>query len=170
VKLLTRVVGPIATNLYVLGDEPSGEAIAIDTATHAAVATWPLAPGEEPTGLAFDPQGRRLFAACGNGRLVMLDAVTGKVLASAPIGAGADGAGFDPGTGLAFTSNGDGTLTVARPKGRDELTVVQILSTPRRSRTMALDPKTHRLYIAAAEFAPPATGPDYSMPSPPSFS
>ena len=90
----------------------------------------------------------------------MVDAATGKVLASAPIGAGADGAAFDPGTGLAFASNGDGTLTVARPEGKDGLSVVQTLTTPKRSRTMTLDPKTHRLYVAAAEFAPPATGPD----------
>jgi DNA-binding beta-propeller fold protein YncE len=140
--------------------EDASQIVAIDTATHAAVATWPLAPGEEPTGLAFDPEGRRLFAACGNGRLVMVDAATGKVLASAPIGAGADGAAFDPGTRLAFASNGDGTLTVARPEGKEKLSVVQTLSTPKRSRTMTLDPKTHRLYVAAAEFAPPVTGPD----------
>jgi len=140
--------------------EDTSQIVAIDTATHAAVATWPLAPGEEPTGLAFDPEGRRLFAACSNQRLVMVDVATGKALASAPIGAGADGAAFDPGTGLAFASNGDGTLTVARPQGRDELNVVQTLSTPKRSRTMTIDPTTHRLYVAAAEFGAPATGPD----------
>ena len=140
--------------------EDTSQIVAIDTATHAAVATWPLAPGEEPTGLAFDPEGRRLFAACGNQRLVMADAIDGAVLASVPIGAGADGAAFDPGTGLAFTSNGDGTLTVARPEGKDKLAVVQTLTTPKRSRTMTIDPKTHRLYVAAAEFAPPVTGPD----------
>jgi len=140
--------------------EDTSQIVAIDTATHVAVATWPLAPGEEPTGLAFDSQGRRLFAACSNQRLVMADAIDGRVLASVPIGAGADGAAFDPGTGLAFTSNGDGTLTVARPEGKDKLTVVQTLTTPKRSRTMTLDPRTHRLYVAAAEFAPPVTGPD----------
>jgi YVTN family beta-propeller protein len=140
--------------------EDTSQIVAIDTATRAVVATFSLAPGEEPTGLALDPESRRLFAACGNGRLVMVDAATGKVLASAPIGAGADGAAFDPGTGLAFASSSDGTLTVARPEGRDGLAVVQTLSTPRRSRTMTLDPKTHRLYVAAAEFAPPTAGPD----------
>ena len=92
--------------------------------------------------------------------MLMVDAATGKVLASVPIGAGVDANAFDPGTGLAFASSGDGTLTVARPEGKDKLTVVQTLSTPKRSRTMTLDPKTHRLYVAAAEFAPPTTGPD----------
>ena len=140
--------------------EDTSQLVAIDTATHSVAAAWPLAPGEEPTGLAYDPKTRRLFAACGNGRLVMADATTGRVLASAPIGAGADGAAFDPGTGLAFASNGDGTLTVARPEGSDKLTVVQTLSTPKRSRTMTLDPTTHRLYVAAAEFEAPSTGPD----------
>jgi DNA-binding beta-propeller fold protein YncE len=147
--------------------EDTSQIVAIDTATRSVAAAWPLAPCEEPTGLALDPGARRLFAACGNERLVMTDAVTGKVLASAPIGAGADGAAFDPGTGLAFASNGDGTLTVARPVGSDTLAVVQTLSTPKRSRTMTLDLTTHRLYVAAAEFGPPATGPDGKPQRPP---
>ena len=133
--------------------EDTSQLVAIDTASHQVTATWPLAPGEEPTGLAFDPRTRHLFVACGNGKLAMIDAATGRVLASVPIGAGADGAAFDPGTGLAFASSSDGTLTVARPQG-DTLSVVQTLSTPKRSRTMTLDPKTHRLYVSAAEFAP----------------
>ena len=82
------------------------------------------------------------------------------MLASVADRRGVDGAAFDPGTGLAFASSGDGTLTVARPEGKDKLAVVQTLSTPKRSRTMTLDPKTHRLYVAAAEFGAPTTGPD----------
>jgi YVTN family beta-propeller protein len=140
--------------------EDTSVVVAIDTTKRVAVATWPLAPGEEPTGLAFDPASRRLFAACGNERLVMLDAVSGKVLASTPIGKGADGAAFDPGNGFAFASNSDGTLTVARPEGPDKLTVVQSLKTPARSRTMTLDPTTHRLYVPAAEFLAASPGPD----------
>jgi len=155
-----------AARVYV-NVEDTSQIVAIDTAAHAAVATWPLAPGEEPTGLAFDPEGRRLFAACGNQRLVMTDASDGRVLASVPIGAGADGAAFDPGTGLAFASNGDGTLTVARPEGTDKLSVVQTLTTPKRSRTMTIDPTTHRLYVAAAEFGPLTTGPDGKPQRPP---
>ena len=140
--------------------EDTSQLVAIDPATHTVVATWPIAPGEEASGLALDPEGHRLFVGCGNERMLMLDATSGKVLASVPIGPGVDANAFDPGTGLAFASSSDGTLTVARPEGRDKLTVVQTLATPRRSRTMTLDPKTHRLYVAAADFAPAATGPD----------
>jgi hypothetical protein len=140
--------------------EDTSQLVAIDSATHAVVATWPIAPGEEASGLAFDPEGRRLFLGCRNARMLMIDATNGKVLASVPIGPGVDANAFDPGTGLAFASSSDGTLTVARPEGRDGLKVVQTLATPKRSRTMTLDPKTHRLYVAAAEFAPPTTGAD----------
>jgi DNA-binding beta-propeller fold protein YncE len=140
---------------------------AIDPATHAVVATWPIAPGEEASGLALDPATHRLFVGCSNDMMLMLDAATGKVLASVPIGAGVDANAFDPDTGLAFASSSDGTLTVARPEGRDKLSLVQILSTPKRSRTMTIDPKTHRLYVSSAEFGPPATGPDGRPMRPP---
>ena len=145
-----------AGRLYVNVEDASLVA-AIDLAARRVVARWPLAPGEEPTGLAFDPAARRLFAACGNARLVQLDADSGRVLGAAPIGSGADGAAFDPGTGLAFASNGDGTLTVARPEGA-ALKVVQTLATPPRSRTMTVDPRTHRLYVGAADFGPAPAG------------
>jgi DNA-binding beta-propeller fold protein YncE len=140
--------------------EDTSQLVAIDTATHAVVATWPIAPGEEASGLAFDPDGRRLFVGCSNNLMLMVDATSGKVLASVPIGPGVDANAFDPDTRLAFASSSDGTLTVARPEGRDKLTVVQALATPKRSRTMTLDPTTHRLYVAAAEFGAPTTGPD----------
>jgi DNA-binding beta-propeller fold protein YncE len=140
--------------------EDTSQLVAIDSATHAVVATWPIAPGEEASGLALDPAGHRLFVGCSNDLMLMVDATTGKVLARVPIGPGVDANAFDPGTGLAFASSSDGTLTVARPEGKDGLAVVQTLTTPKRSRTMTLDPKTHRLYVAAAEFVPPVTGPD----------
>jgi DNA-binding beta-propeller fold protein YncE len=140
--------------------EDTNQLVAIDPATHAVVATWPIAPGEEASGLALDPATHRLFVGCSNNLMLMVDATTGKVVTSVPIGPGVDANAFDPGTGLAFASSGDGTLTVARPEGKDKLTVVQTLSTAKRSRTMTLDRKTHRLYVAAAEFAPPVTGPD----------
>ncbi len=140
--------------------EDTSQLVAIDPATHAVSATWPIAPGEEASGLALDPATHRLFVGCSNNLMLMVDTTSGKVLASSPIGPGVDANAFDPGTGLAFASSGDGTLTVARPEGKDKLTVVQTVTTPKRSRTMTLDPKTHRLYVAAAEFAPPVTGPD----------
>jgi DNA-binding beta-propeller fold protein YncE len=140
--------------------EDTSQLVAIDPATHAVVATWPIAPGEEASGLALDPEGHRLFVGCRNQRMLMVDATNGKVLASVPIGPGVDANAFDPGSGLAFASSSDGTLTVARPEGRDGFKVVQTLATPKRSRTMTFDPKTHRLYVAAAEFEPPVMGPD----------
>ena len=146
--------------------EDTNTLVAIDPAKHTVVATWPIAPGEEASGLALDPVHHRLFIGCSNERMLMMDATNGKVLASVPIGAGVDANAFDPETGLAFASSSDGTLTVARPDGVDKLTVVQTLKTPLRSRTMTLDPKTHRLYVAAAEFLPPVAGPDGKMQRP----
>jgi DNA-binding beta-propeller fold protein YncE len=142
--------------------EDTSQLVAIDPATHTVAATWSIAPGEEASGLALDPASHRLFVGCDNELMLMIDAGSGKVLAQVPIGPGVDANAFDPGVGLAFASSSDGTLTVARPEGKDGLSVVQILSTPKRSRTMTLDPKTHRLYVSAAEFeeaAPSAGGP-----------
>jgi DNA-binding beta-propeller fold protein YncE len=140
--------------------EDTSQLVAIDPARHAVSATWPIAPGEEATGLALDPAGRRLFVGCSNRMLLAVDATSGKVLSSVPIGAGVDASAFDPGTGLVFASSSDGTLTVARADAAGKLSVVQTLATPPRSRTMTLDPTTHRLYVAAAELAGPTTGPD----------
>jgi DNA-binding beta-propeller fold protein YncE len=138
----------------------TSEVVAIDPSKHAVVATWPIAPGEDASGLALDPASHRLFIVCGNKRMLTMDGGTGKVLGSVPIGPGVDASAFDPGTGLAFASSSDGTLTVARADAAGQLSVVQTLATPPRSRTMTLDPATHRLFVAAAEFAAPVTGPD----------
>ncbi len=133
--------------------EDKGEVAAIDTQTHRVVAHWPLAPGEEPSGLAFDAAHHRLFAGCGNKLLVMLDRTSGKVLGTAPIGAGVDACAFDEATGNVFASCGDGTITIAKVEG-EKLVVVQTLQTERGARTMALDPVTHRIYTATAKVEP----------------
>ncbi len=138
--------------------EDTSQLVAIDTAKRAVVDAWPIAPGEQASGLAIDPARHRLFVGCRNKLMLMVDAASGKVLASVPIGAGVDANAFDPGSGLAFASSSDGTLTVARPEGVDGFKLVQTLETPLRSRTMTLDPTTHRLYVATAEFAPPGAG------------
>jgi DNA-binding beta-propeller fold protein YncE len=141
--------------------EDTNEIVAIDTATHAVVAKWPIAPGEEASGLAIDLANHRLFTVAGNKLLVALDSTTGKVLSTLPIGTGVDAAAYDPATGYIFASSSDSTLTVAKADAAGKLSVVQTLSTPARSRTMTLDPKTHRIYISAAEFTtppPPAAG------------
>ncbi|MEP6603887.1 MAG: YncE family protein [Spartobacteria bacterium] len=145
--------------------EDKNEVAVIDAKTHAVKAEWPLAPGEEPTGLAFDAVHHRLFAACHNKMLVMLDSDSGKVISTLPIGAGVDGCAFDEKTQLVLASCGDGTMTIAKEETPEKLSVVQTLTTERGARTMALDPTTHRIYTCTAETAPetPSTTP---TPSP----
>ena len=136
--------------------EDKSEVVAIDTKTHQVVNTWPIAPGEGPSGLAIDEAHHRLFLGCGNKLMVMMDGGSGKIVGSVPIGDGVDANAFDPGTQYAFASCRDGTVTIAHEDAPDKLTVVQTLATERGSRTMALDPKTHKIYLAAAKFETPA--------------
>lgn len=135
--------------------EDKSEIVAIDTTKHEVVARWPVAPGEEPSGIAFDETHHRLFAGCHNKMMTMLDTQTGKVVGTVPIGAGVDGCAFDDATQLAFASCGDGTTTIAKEETPQKLTVVQTLKTEPRARTMALDPSTHRIYLPSAQFLPP---------------
>ena len=102
--------------------------------------------------MAYDAQNKRLFLGCGNKLMVMMDSETGKVLSSVPIGQGVDATKFDSGTMLAFCSCGDGTVTIAHEDSPDKLRVVQTLKTKPRARTMALDTKTHKIYLASARF------------------
>jgi DNA-binding beta-propeller fold protein YncE len=141
--------------------------VAIDTSAHTVAATWPIAPGEEASGLAIDLAAHRLFIGCSNKLMVMMDSASGKVLGSVPIGPGVDANAFDAGIGLAFASSSDGTLTVARVDAQGALQVLQTLDTPRRARTMTIDPTTHRLYVPAAEFGTPVAGPDGKPGRPP---
>ncbi len=148
--------------------EDKSEVVAIDTAKHEVAARWPLAPGEEPTGIALDAAHHRLFAACNNKMLVMLNTETGKVIATAPIGSGTDGCAFDDKTQLAFVSCGEGVTTIAKEETPDKLVVMQTLKTAPRARTMALDPQTHRIYLPTAEFQPappPAPGASPARPT-----
>lgn len=127
----------------------------IDSKKLAVLSTWPLAPCEEPSGMAVDRAHHRLFVGCGNRMMAAVDMRTGKVVATVPIGEGVDANGFDSGTGLAFASSGDGTLTAARLDGADKFTDIQTISTEPRARTMALDEKTHRIFLPTARFGPP---------------
>ncbi len=129
--------------------------VAIDSNALIVKNTWPLAPCEEPSGMAIDIAHRRLFSGCHNKMMAVLDADSGKVIATPPIGQGVDANAFDPATGLAFSSNGDGTLTVVHEDSPDKFTVVENVSTQPRARTMALDTKTHNVYLVTAEFGPP---------------
>jgi YVTN family beta-propeller protein len=139
--------------------EDKNEVAVIDTKLHQVVANWPIAPGEEASGMAMDLKNHRLFLGCGGSKtMMMMDSASGKVITSVPIGQGVDANAFDPETQLAFASCGDGTVTIAHEDTPDKLTVVQTLETQRGSRTMALDPKTHKIYLAAAKFEAPAEG------------
>ena len=138
--------------------EDKNEVVAIDTKTHQVVNHWPIAPGEGASGMAIDVAHHRLFLGCSNKLMVMMDSETGKVVASVPIGQGVDANAFDPGTQFAFSSCGDGTVTIAHEDAPDKFAVVQTLVTERGSRTMTLDPKTHRIYLAAAKYEAPTEG------------
>jgi len=133
--------------------EDKSEIVAIDARAMKVEQAWPLAPGIGPTGLAIDAAGHRLFAGCGNGKLIVLDDMTGKLVADLPIGAHVDATRFDPGEGYAFSSNGDGTLTVAAAAS-GQFKVLDTVTTKLGARTMALDPKTHAVYLCTADFGP----------------
>lgn len=138
--------------------ENKNEVAVIDTRTHKVDARWPIAPGEEASGMAIDIAHHRLFLGCRNRKMIMMDSTDGKVVADVPIGRGVDANQFDPATQLAFASCGDGTVTIAHEDSPDKLTVLQTLKTERGARTMALDPTTHRIYLATAKFEPPKPG------------
>jgi YVTN family beta-propeller protein len=131
--------------------EDKSEVAVIDAKTHEVVSKWPIAPGEGASGMAIDAAHHRLFLGCGNKLMVMMDSSTGKVAGTVPIGDGVDANAFDPGTQLAFASCGDGTTTIAHEDSPDKLTVVQTLKTERGARTMTVDPKTHKIYLAVGQ-------------------
>ena len=138
----------------------SSEVAEFDALSLKVVNRWPLAPGQRPNGLAIDAKNRRLFSGCnGNSKMVVMDADKGTVIATVDIGRGSDGCGFDPAKGLAYSANGgDGTVTVIGEPEPGRFKVVATIPTQASARTMALDPKTHRLYLSAASAAPPAAG------------
>jgi DNA-binding beta-propeller fold protein YncE len=139
--------------------EDTSELAHIDAAKLTVMHRWPLAPCKEPSGLAMDLKNRRLFAGCDNEMMAVVDADSGKVIATPAIGAGVDANTFDPETNLAFSSNGQaGTLTVMHEDTPDKYTVVENVPTKKSARTMGLDLKTHNIFLPAADFDPPAEG------------
>jgi len=147
--------------------DSKNEVAVIDSRKLEIKAHWPLAPGKGPSGLDMDTKTRRLFSVCGdNQKMIVLNADNGKVVADLPIGQGTDAAAFDPGTNLAFSSNGrDGTLTVVHEDSPDKFSVVENAKTQPSARTMALDLKTHHIYLAIAEYGP-APAPTAEQPRP----
>ena len=137
--------------------EDTNEIVEIDAAKATVTKKYSLSPCQEPSGLAFDAKSRRLFSVCSNRLMAISDPDAGKVVATPAIGAGSDGAAFDAGTGYAFSSNGDGTLTVVQQTaGKWE--VLENIATERGARTIAVDDKSHRVFLPTAKTAPAAAG------------
>jgi YVTN family beta-propeller protein len=128
--------------------------VKLDAKSHTVAATWPVAPCEEPSGLAIDREHRRLFAVCHNQMMAVVDTESGKVVATPAIGDGPDAARFSSADQYAFSSNGAGTLTVVHEDSPDHYSVAQNLETKRGARTMAMDPDGSHLYLVTAEFGP----------------
>ena len=147
--------------------EDKSEVIEFDAKTLAVRLRHKLAPGEEPTGLAYDPKTNRLFSACHNEKLVVTDSKTGKQVAVLPIGQGVDGAVFDPSTNNVVTSNGSGTFTVIHQDSPTKYTVVANVPTAKGARTITIDPKTHHLFTCTADYGPtPAATTENPRPRP----
>jgi DNA-binding beta-propeller fold protein YncE len=136
----------------------TAEIVEIDAAKATVVRRWSTAPCKQPVSMAIDTAHHRLFSGCRSGVMAVSDYQAGKIVTTLPIGKGVDGAGFDPGSGDAFASNADGTLTVIHQDSPDSYRVVQTLETPARSRNMGLDPTNHRIYVPSAKFGEAPAG------------
>jgi DNA-binding beta-propeller fold protein YncE len=134
----------------------------IDTLTLKVEATWPIAECESPHGLSIDPAAKRLFSTCINSKLLVVDATSGRIVTTFPIGQGSDASAFDARRQRIFSSNGSGSLTVIRADGRDRYTLLGENVTQPLARTMAVDPQSGRIYLLAGdriEVDPKATNP-----------
>ena len=138
--------------------EDKSELTHIDARKATVLNTWSLAPCQEPSGLAMDRKNRRLFSGCDNKVMAITDADSGKVITTLPIGEGVDATGFDEATGLAFSSNGEGNLTVIHEDSPQKFSVLQSADTQKYARTMALNTRNHEVYLVTADIkmAPPA--------------
>jgi YVTN family beta-propeller protein len=150
--------------------EDTAQIADIDSMKWTVLHKWNLNGCEEPSGLAIDADKQRLFTVCGNNVMLVVKATDGSVLARVPIGSGTDGAAFDPATDSAFASNGEGTITVVREGKNGKYEVTESVTTARGARTIAVDPKTHRLFTATAEFGPPVEGQRRPSVKPDTFS
>ena len=150
--------------------EDMGEIASVDSKTWKQDHRWKLTGCEEPSGMGIDQKQHRLFSVCGNKKMVVVDAANGQILATLDTGAGTDGGGFDPGLGYAFASNGrDATLTVVKEEN-GKYVVAGNVPTQLGARTMAVDPKSHRVFLPTAELGPPAEGQRWPSVKPGTFS
>lgn len=145
--------------------EDKSAVLELDARKLAVQERWPLAPCEEPSSMAMDRRTRRLFIGCRNRLMAVVNADSGRVVGTFPIGERVDAAAFDPATRLIFNSNGDGTLTVIHEDSADKYSVLDNVKTQNGAKTMALDPKTHRLFLSTADYGPPpAPSPEQPRP------
>ena len=174
----TTVVDPVAGKLVTnipLGGKPEygatagdgkiyinltdkAEVVEVDAKTLTVTRRWPTTGCRNPVAMAIDTEHHRLFSGCRSGVMAVSDYRAGKVVATPPIGAGVDGAGYDPASGNAFASAVDGTLTVIHQDTPDSYRVVQTLETMKGSRNMGLDPSMHAIFLSGAKFEPQAPG------------
>jgi DNA-binding beta-propeller fold protein YncE len=136
----------------------TSEVVEIDAKAATVARRWSTAPCKQPVAMAIDTVHHRLFSGCRSGVMAVSDYQAGKVVATAPIGAGVDGVAFDPALATAFASNADGTLTVIRQDAPDQYRVVQTMETPQGSRNMGLDPTNHRIFVVSGKFGPAPAG------------
>ncbi len=139
----------------------------INPVTLKVISEWSINPGEEPSGLAIDINNQRLFIVCENKLMVVMDAISGKIIKTLPIGSHTDGAAFDIELKRAYSSNGDGTLTIVQEKSKDEFEVIENVITQKGARTIAINSKTHHIYLPTAEYgAMPETTKENTHPRP----
>ncbi len=141
-----------------INNEDASEIEVVDINTMKLINSWPIAPGESPSGLSVDRKTKRLFAGCDNKLLIVIDATNGKIIDKLPIGDGCDGTAFDPSTNTVYSSNGEGTLTVIKETSKDNFEVIANVPTKRGARTIAVDVKTNTVYLPTADFGTPAAG------------
>ena len=152
-----------------VNNEDTSELHHLDAQSLKELHKWPLAPCKSPSGLSMDIKNRRLYAVCDDKVSVVVNADTGKVVATPEIGQGPDASAFDPGTNDFFASCGEGILTVVHEDSPDKYSVVENVPTKRSARTMGLDMKTHTIFMPAADFDPPAPGERRGKMKPDSF-
>jgi YVTN family beta-propeller protein len=138
---------------YYVNIEDKNEIAVVDLKTFTVLHYWPLTPGEGPTGLVIDRETKRLFSGCDK-LLIVMDATDGKIVDKLPIGEGCDGVAMDKKEKMIFTSNGEGTVTAIKEKSANEFKVKATIPTKRGARTIAIDEKTHTLFLPTAEFEP----------------
>jgi YVTN family beta-propeller protein len=157
--------GAAGNGMVYFNIEDKNEVVAIDARKNTLVITWPLGTCDGPSGLSMDVAHHRLFSGCHNKVMMVVNSDNGAIVATLPIGQGTDATAFDPGAQLAFSSNGDGTLTVAHEDSPGAIAVVQNATTQAGARTLAVDANTHDVYLVTAQFTLGTPAPGQTRPS-----